>query len=40
MVAQDDSLLSIDLVHATPAGYARRAAETARTVRDCPGTGG
>jgi hypothetical protein len=39
MVAQDDSLLSVDLVHATPVGNARRAAETARVVGDCPRTG-
>ena len=39
MVAQDDSLLSVDLVHATPVGNARRAAETARAVRDCPRIG-
>jgi lysophospholipase L1-like esterase len=40
MVAQDDSLLAVDLVHATPEGYARRAEETARAVRACPRTGG
>ena len=40
MVAQDDSLLAADLVHGTPEGYARRAAETARAVRACPRTGG
>ena len=40
MVAEDDSLLSADLVHGTPEGYARRAEETARAVRACPRTGG
>ena len=40
MVAQDDSLLAADLVHGTPEGYARRAAETARAVRACPRTSG
>ena len=36
MVARDRSLLSGDAVHATPDGYARRAAETARAIRSCP----
>lgn len=35
MVADDDALLAADRVHATPAGYARRAEETARAVRAC-----
>jgi hypothetical protein len=35
MVRADDSLLAGDLVHGTPAGYARRAEETARAVRGC-----
>ena len=30
-------LLSADLVHGTPEGYARRAADTARAARDCVG---
>jgi lysophospholipase L1-like esterase len=36
LVADDADLLEGDLVHGTPAGYARRAAETARVVRTCP----
>jgi hypothetical protein len=35
MVAEDDSLLAADLVHATPDGYRMRAEETARAVRAC-----
>jgi lysophospholipase L1-like esterase len=35
MVSRDDALLAFDRVHATPDGYARRAQETARTVRAC-----
>jgi len=34
-VADDRSLLSGDLVHGTPGGYARRAEDTARAVRAC-----
>jgi hypothetical protein len=37
MIEQDRSLLAGDAVHGTPAGYARRAAETARAIRACPG---
>jgi hypothetical protein len=37
MVQQDRSLLAEDAVHGTPEGYARRAAETARAIRTCPG---
>jgi len=36
LVGEESSLLAADLVHATPDGYARRAAETARAVRSCP----
>jgi len=36
MIAADPDLLEGDLVHGTPEGYARRAAETARVVRGCP----
>ena len=35
LVARDRDLLTSDGVHATPDGYARRAGETARVVRDC-----
>jgi lysophospholipase L1-like esterase len=35
LVARDRDLLTSDGVHATPDGYARRADETARVVRDC-----
>ena len=34
-VGDEPSLLSGDRVHGTPDGYARRAEETARVVRDC-----
>lgn len=37
MVGDDASLLAADLVHGTADGYARRAEETARAVRACPG---
>jgi hypothetical protein len=37
LVERDGSLLAGDLVHGTPDGYARRAEETARLVRTCPG---
>ena len=36
IVADETSLLSGDLVHGTPEGYARRANETARVVKACP----
>jgi len=39
LVAENPELLEFDLVHGTPDGYARRAAETARTVRTCPDGG-
>ena len=35
LVAEDPSLLADDRVHGTPDGYARRAEETARAIRDC-----
>jgi lysophospholipase L1-like esterase len=35
LVADDESLLALDRVHGTPEGYARRAEETARAIRDC-----
>jgi lysophospholipase L1-like esterase len=35
MVAEDESLLASDQVHGTPEGYAKRAEEIARVVRDC-----
>ena len=34
--ATNGELLAGDLVHGTPEGYARRAEETARAIRDCP----
>ena len=40
MIAEDPSLLAADLVHGTPEGYARRAVETARAIRDCRPPGG
>lgn len=36
LVAENPELLAVDLVHGTPDGYARRAAETTRTIRTCP----
>lgn len=36
LVEDDGELLAGDLVHGTPEGYARRAEETARAIRDCP----
>ena len=36
LVGENSDLLAGDLVHATPEGYARRAEETARAIRDCP----
>ena len=36
LVGENSELLAGDLVHGTPEGYARRAEETARAVRDCP----
>lgn len=36
LVDDDGELLAGDLVHGTPQGYARRAEETARAIRDCP----
>lgn len=36
LVRDDGELLAGDLVHGTPEGYARRAEETARAIRDCP----
>jgi hypothetical protein len=38
LVEQDPTLLAGDAVHGTPGGYARRAEETARAIRDCPAT--
>ena len=35
LVSGDPSLLAEDRVHGTPDGYARRAEETARAIRDC-----
>ena len=35
LVSEDPSLLAGDRVHGTPDGYARRAEETARAIRDC-----
>ena len=37
MIEQDRSLLAEDAVHGTQEGYARRAADTARAIRTCPG---
>lgn len=37
LVGEDSGLLAGDLVHGTPEGYARRAEETARAIRGCPG---
>ena len=37
IVEQHRSLLAADAVHGTPEGYARRAADTARAIRTCPG---
>lgn len=36
-IEQDRSLLAGDAVHGTPEGYERRAADTARAIRTCPG---
>jgi len=36
LVGENSDLLAGDLVHGTPEGYARRAEETARAIRDCP----
>ena len=36
IVGDHPALLAADLVHGTPDGYARRAAETADAVRSCP----
>ena len=36
LVGGNSDLLAGDLVHGTPEGYARRAEETARAIRDCP----
>jgi len=36
LVGENADLLAGDLVHGTPEGYARRAEETARAIRDCP----
>ena len=36
LVGENRDLLAGDLVHGTPEGYARRAEETARAIRDCP----
>jgi lysophospholipase L1-like esterase len=40
MATEDPSLLAADRVHGTPEGYARRAEETARVLRSCPGHDG
>jgi hypothetical protein len=37
LVESDPTLLAPDRVHGTPDGYARRAEETARAIRSCPG---
>ena len=37
LVGEHRELLAGDLVHGTPEGYAQRAEETARAIRDCPG---
>jgi hypothetical protein len=37
LVESDPALLAPDRVHGTPDGYARRAEETARAIRSCPG---
>lgn len=37
LVGDDGELLAGDRVHGTPEGYVRRAEETARAIRDCPG---
>lgn len=37
LVRAEPDLLAADLVHGTPAGYTRRAAETARVIRACAG---
>ena len=37
MIEQDRSLLAGDAVHGTQEGYGRRAADTARAIRTCPG---
>ena len=37
LVGEDGELIAGDLVHGTPEGYAQRAGETARAIRDCPG---
>jgi hypothetical protein len=39
LVAENEDLLAGDLVHGTPAGYARRAGATADAVRTCPDRG-
>jgi hypothetical protein len=39
LVEESPELLEFDLVHGTPDGYARRATETARTIRTCPDQG-
>ena len=39
LTASAAGLLSADLVHGTPTGYARRAEETARSARACPRDG-
>ena len=37
MVEEEPAVLAFDAVHGTPAGYERRAAETAVVARGCPG---
>ena len=37
LVEHEPTLLAGDAVHGTPEGYARRAEETARAIRGCPG---
>jgi lysophospholipase L1-like esterase len=37
LVAAEPAVLAFDTVHGTPAGYERRAAETALALRGCPG---
>lgn len=39
LVAENEDVLAGDLVHGTPAGYARRAQATADAVRTCPDRG-
>ncbi len=40
MLDRDSTLLAPDGLHGSPSGYAARAVEAARLVRDCPTPGG